>query len=58
MKYMIIERIPRGGYRIAVDLENGSIEQCRYYGYTARNAEKRFRIDYGYTGKHFTRIYL
>jgi hypothetical protein len=57
MKYMYIEKLPRGGYKIAVDLENGSREQCRYYGYTMKNAVKQFRIDYGYTRKRFTMIY-
>lgn len=51
MKYMSIEKLPHGGYKISVD-GNG----CRYYGYTLKNAVKQFRTDYGYKGKHLTII--
>ena len=50
MKYLHVEKLPHGGYKIAVD-EPGT--QCRYYGYSLRNAIKQFRTDYGYKGKHF-----
>lgn len=51
MKYLIIEHFPNGGYKIAIDEK-----QCRYYGYTLKNAIKQFRTDYGYKGKHLTII--
>ena len=57
MNYMYIEKLPHGGYKIAVDIPNTcSREQCRYYGYSLKNAIKQFRTDYGYKGKHFTII--
>lgn len=51
MKYMSIEKLPHGGYKISVD-GNGR----RYCGYSLKNAIKQFRTDYGYKGKHLTII--
>lgn len=51
MKYMTIEKIPHSGYKISVDNT-----QCRYYGYSLKNAIKQFRTEYGYTRKRFVII--
>ena len=53
MQEMIIEKIPRGGYRIKVyDFK------MKYYGYTLKQAEKEFRKQFGFVGTRFNKIYL
>ena len=53
-KYLIIERTPHG-WRIKDDTTGAAVH---YVGYTARDAERAFRIEYNLKYKHFTKIYI
>lgn len=56
MRYMYIWKI-REGYKIGFDIPNTvSIERACYIGYSKRNAIRQTRIDFGFVGKHFTKI--
>ena len=57
MKYLYIQKLPRGGYGIYIDIQGTcSREGSRYYGYSKRDAIRAFRRDFGVVGQHFTII--
>ena len=57
MKYLYINKLPRGGYKIYIDIPGTcSREGSRYYGYSKRAAIRQFRRDFDVVGKHFTII--
>ena len=59
MNYLVIDQFRNcygRGYSIHV---SGAAERnLTFYGYSIREAEKRFREAYGLKGKHFTKIYI
>ena len=57
MKYLYIQHLTRGGFRIYIDIPGTcSREGSRYYGYSKRAAVRLFRRDFGIVGKHYTII--
>lgn len=53
MEFLTIEKT-RIGYLIKDD--HGA--RRHYIGYSARNAERKFRIDFNYRYKHFVKIFI
>lgn len=58
MKYLKIRKTISGGYVIRAECDGTVSGSTLYFGYSKAAAIRKFRIDHGYVGKHFTIIDL
>ena len=59
MNYLVINTFRNSyGRGYSIHISGAAEHNLTYYGYSLREAEKRFRERFGYTGKHFTKIYI